>query len=319
MTPPVRLLDLGAVPPLRSQALYHALAEGMSEDAPDTIVLCRPAAPYFCVGYHQSPGEELDLGWCRDRGYPVVRRRIGGGTVFLDDRQLFYQCVFHRRRAPLMVQAIYRLFLMPAVQTLRDLGLPASLEGVNEIEVAGRRAAGTGGGQIGEAVVVVGNLLFDFPAEVMGRAWRAPSGEFRRLAEEGLRRHLATLGRSLPSPPPEPDVRRRLAARYEEGLGRALRPGRLTEAEEARVAAEESAFARQEDAGPGVRRRERRLKITRRVSVHEWTWPTPAGPARVTARVAGDAIEDLVVSGAALGPEDARRRVLTALSGGAGA
>ncbi|MEK7838850.1 MAG: lipoate--protein ligase family protein, partial [candidate division NC10 bacterium] len=167
---PVRLLDLGEVSPLRSQAIYHGLGASMDDASPDTIVLCRPAAPYFCVGYHQSPAEELDLDWCREAGYPVLQRRIGGGTVFLDSSQLFYQCIFHRRRAPLMVDAIYRRFLMPVVEALRALGLAATLEGVNEIEVEGRRIAGTGGGQIGEAVVVVGNVLLDFPEALMARA-----------------------------------------------------------------------------------------------------------------------------------------------------
>lgn len=40
----------------------HALAETMDERSPDTIVLCRPAAPYFCVGCHRVPAQELDLG-----------------------------------------------------------------------------------------------------------------------------------------------------------------------------------------------------------------------------------------------------------------
>ncbi len=198
MNRPVRLLDLGEVSPLRSQALYHGLAESMDESAPDSIVLCRPAAPYFCVGYHQAPGAELDLAWCRENGYPVIQRRIGGGTVFLDSNQLFYQRVFHRSRAPFDVAAIYRRFLVPAVETLRALGLGATLEGVNEIEVAGRRIAGTGGGQIGEAMVVTGNILFDFDYDVMSRAWKVPSEAFRRRASDGLRRHVTTLKRELP-------------------------------------------------------------------------------------------------------------------------
>jgi len=312
-TPPVRLLDLGAVSPLRSQALYHALAESMGEDSPDTIVLCRPSAPYFCVGYHQSPGEELDLDWCRDNGYPVFRRRIGGGTVFLDTSQLFYQCVFHRRRAPLMVNAIYRRFLIPAVETLRALGLPAALEGVNEIEVGGRRIAGTGGGQIGEAVVVVGNFLFDFPAAVMGRAWRVPSNDFRRLAEDGLRLHLATLNSVLAERPSEARIRAELVTRYEAGLGRSLVPGSLSAAEEVRVLEEEERLLRPGETRGGVRPRGARLKVTHRVWVHEWTWSVGGGDARVTARVADRGIEDLVVSGAALARDDAERRVLEAL------
>jgi len=305
----VRLLNLGAVSPLRSQALYHALAESMDEVSPDTIILCRPAAPYFCVGYHQAPRAELDLAWCRRNGYPVFQRRIGGGTVFLDSDQLFYQCIFHRSRAPFDVASIYRRFLAPPVRVLQSLGLPATLEGVNEIEVSGRRIAGTGGGQIGEAVVVVGNLLFDFPAEVMARAWRVPSGEFRRLAEDGLRRHLATLRGELSGHPPEAEIRRRLVEAYEAALGRPVIPGRMTHSEEAAVRREERRLAQLDEAGCGARRRGPGLKVTHRVWVHEWTGRTGAGRARVTARIADGKIEELVMSGAALDRKEAERRI----------
>lgn len=309
MNRPVRLLDLGEVSPLRSQALYHGLAESMDGQAPDTLVLCRPAAPYFCVGYHQAPAAELDLAWCRQNGYPVIQRRIGGGTVFLDSDQLFYQCVFHRSRAPFDVASIYRRFLMPPVRVLQALGLPATLEGVNEIEVGGRRIAGTGGGQIGEAVVVVGNFLFDFPADVMARAWRVPSPEFRRLAEEGLRRHLATLCGTLGERPSEEQIRRWVVRAYEESLGRSLVPGRLTRVEEAAVRREERKLARLDEAGHDTGRRQARLKVTHRVWVHEWAGRVGEEPASVTARVADGRIEEMVMSGAVLEREEAERRI----------
>jgi lipoate-protein ligase A len=308
-----RLLDLGAVAPLRSQALYHGLAERMTEEAPDTLVLCRPARPYFSVGYHQAPERELDLDWCRGRGYPVIRRRIGGGTVFLDSSQLFYQCIVHRRRAPFAVEAIYRRYLMPAVRTLRGLGLQASLEGVNEIEVGGRRVAGTGGGQIAEAVVVVGNLLFDFPAAIMGRAWRAPSRAYRRLAADGLARHLATLGDLLPACPSEAEIRRRLVAEYADALGRPLEPGRLDPDERDAIRREERRLARLDPAGPARPGARPGLKVTRRVWVHEWVWGAGRARVRVTARVASGRVEAMEVAGKGMAREEAERRVLEAL------
>ncbi|MBI2155137.1 MAG: lipoate--protein ligase family protein [Candidatus Rokubacteria bacterium] len=309
MSGPVRLLDLGAAPPLRSQALYHGLAEAMDADSPDTIAILRPASPYFCVGYHQSPRAELDLAWCRENGYPVIQRRIGGGTVYLDADQLFYQCVFHRSRAPFDVASIYRRFLTPPVRALQALGLPATLEAINEIEVGGRRIAGTGGGQIGEAVVVVGNLLLDFPADIMARAWRVPSPEFRRLAEDGLRRHLATLCGTLGQRPSEEQIRRRLVRAYEESLGRSLVPGRLTRLEEAAVRREERKLARLDEAGHGAGRRQARLKVTHRVWVHEWTGRVGEEPGRVTARVADGRIEEMSVAGAVLDREEAERHI----------
>ncbi len=265
----VRLLDLGAVSPLRSQALYHGLAQSMEEESPDTIVLCRPSAPYFCVGYHQSPRAELDLAWCRENGYPVFQRRIGGGTVFLDPNQLFYQCIFHRSRAPFDVASIYRRFLTPPVRVLQALGLAAALEGVNEIEVGGRRIAGTGGGQIQDAVVVTGNILFDFDYEAMARAWRVPSEDFRRLASDSLHRYVTTLKGEVSRPPSIEGVKERLAQQYAETLGRPLVPGPLTRGEEEAVAHAEAELANSAWTPEGVGRGERGLKIARGVYIRE--------------------------------------------------
>ena len=125
----LRLLDYGTVPYLRSQAIYHAVADAMTPDAPDTVILLAPDRPHFCVGFHQDPRQELDLEFCRTHNYPVVRRRVGGGATYLDSNQLYYQFVFHNRRAPAMVDDLYKFALAAPVQTLRALGLDAVLRG----------------------------------------------------------------------------------------------------------------------------------------------------------------------------------------------
>jgi len=190
---PIRLLNLGVIPPLQTQSVYHALAEKMTRDSQDVIIICRPSAPYLCLGYHQVFENTFDLQECERRGLPVLRRRLGGGATYLDGSQLFYQCVFHHTRMPAMLNDIYTLGLAAPVNTLKRLSLNAELRDTNEIEVDGRRIAGTGGGRIGEACVVVGNLLFDFDYEAMTAVWRTPSSSFRFLAEQALRQQLITL------------------------------------------------------------------------------------------------------------------------------
>lgn len=298
MSGPVRLLCLGEAPPLRSQALYHGLAEAMDAGSPDTIAFLRPASPYLCVGFHQNPAQELDLPWCRRHGYPVVQRKIGGGAVFLDRDQLFYQCIFHRSRAPFDVAAIYRRFLGPPVLALRRLGLEARLTGVNEIEVRTRRIAGTGGGQIGEAVVVVGNLLWDFPYAVMARAWKVPSASFRRLAADGLRRYLTTLTRELGDPPDIASATGLLTECYAGALGRPLVVGGLTDREEEAVTRAENELASKAPVLDRVERPRRGLKIARGTYVRE----TASESLRLTVRLRDETIDALAVSPACWRP-----------------
>jgi lipoate-protein ligase A len=236
----VRLLALGTIPWMRTQALYHALAELMTEDSPDTIILARPQEPYICVGYHQSLSAVIDLAACRAAGLPVVRRRVGGGATYLDHNQQFYQCVFHHKRLPYRVDEVYARLLNAPVAVLRQLGLNAALRDGNEIEVDGLRIAGVGGGRIGEAVVVVGNILLDFDYDLMTRAWRVPSEDFRRLARQAMQRRITTLGSLLPRAVSAGEVQARLAAEYARALDLPVVPGFLTEEEEAKAAGMEA-------------------------------------------------------------------------------
>jgi lipoate-protein ligase A len=311
---PIRLLDLGEVSWLTSQAIYHGLAEAMVDGTPDTIVLAIPDAPHFCIGYHQD-ASVLDMDRCGARRRPIVRRQLGGGAVYLDSRQLFYQCVFHRSRTPARVGALYAYLLGPAVAALRDLGLPARLRHVNEIEVDGRRIAGTGAGQIGQASVVVGNVLFDFAFEEMIQAWRVPSEVFRAQAAEGLRRHVSTLRREGGDGIGVPDVTDALVRRYGEGLGRAVQPGALTAEERTAVARAEARLAdpRWVLRDGGVVRDG--LKIAAGVFVREVERPTAEGSLKVTARMREGAIDAVAIWGDAVGSPSEVKALEDALNG----
>lgn len=276
----VRLLPLGPTHWLNTQSVYHALAEAMTADSPDTIILAQPLQPYLCLGYHQELEAVLDRAACAAMGLPIVRRRVGGGATYLDVNQLFYQCIFHHSRVPAMVNEVYARLLAAPAATLRRLGLNAELRGENEIEIlpkeqlpanclrrsgeadsttrsrrtrpirfsafdpleasrrapqTGKRIAGVGGGRIGEAAVVVGNLLFDFDYGAMTRAWRAPSASFRRLAAEALRERVTTLWAELPRPVSPGEVQAILVEEFARALGRPVEWGKMTEDEERRT------------------------------------------------------------------------------------
>ena len=242
MPTPIRLLNLGPTRWLRTQSVYHALAETMTAESPDTIVLAQPLQPYLCIGYHQELASVLDRQTCARMGLPIVRRRVGGGATYLDVNQLFYQCIFHHSRVPATVSAVYAKLLAAPVATLKALGLKAELRGENEIEVSGaatphpQRIAGIGGGRIGEAAVVVGNVLFDFNYNAMTRAWRVPSESFRRLASEALRDCVTTLWAELPRAVSPDEVQLMLIGEFARALNRPVEQGELTANEAQKIA-----------------------------------------------------------------------------------
>ena len=118
----IRFLDLGTVSPIRSQTCYHAAAEVLTEGSPDTLILVRPASPYVCIGFHQDLDLEVDRVYCQSRGWPVFRREVGGGAVYLDAGQVFIQWVFQPSTLPAAVEEKFRLYFEPLVRTYQPWG-----------------------------------------------------------------------------------------------------------------------------------------------------------------------------------------------------
>ena len=95
----LRVVDFGLSSPLRSQTLWHAIGFGVSAGAPTTLSFTRPAAPYVCLGYHGAL-DDVDQEYCRAHGLPVLRRMVGGGTVYLDADQVFFQICLPAQAVP---------------------------------------------------------------------------------------------------------------------------------------------------------------------------------------------------------------------------
>lgn len=230
----MNLYDLGHVPWLDSQLIYHAFPRLAMEG----LILVAPAEPYVCIGYHQDARQEVDLEYCRRQGIPVFRREVGGGGVYLDGQQLFYQLVIHKDNplAPRDKSEFYQKFLAPVVQSYRELGVEARYKPVNDIVTAeGRKISGNGAAEIGDFAVLVGNLIADFDYETMVRVLRVPDAKFRDKVFQSLRENLTTLARELGQVPNWATMTGALVRNFEAVLG-PLTPTTLPQAVHEKVA-----------------------------------------------------------------------------------
>lgn len=183
----MKLFNLGELNWRETQLIYHALAYKNIE----SLVLHSSKDSYMCVGLHQDPRDELDLDYCNKNKIGIFRREIGGGTVLLDNDQVFYNLIIHRNhpKVPYAPESFFRRFLKPVLQTYHELGISAEYRSLCDLIVNGKKISGNGGGEIGECKVLAGSILLDFDYERMARSMLLPDcirGRFLELMQNNL-------------------------------------------------------------------------------------------------------------------------------------
>lgn len=185
------IYNLGMVSWWESQCYYHALAYLGREG----IVICRPDKPYVCLGLHDDLEQEIDQEYCRRANLPLLRRETGGGVVYLDSRQIFYQVVLHRenRLLPMKRDKFFLKVLQPAIDVCRFFGIEAEWAPPADIKAGGRKCSGNGAGDIGHGVAYVGNLMMDFDFDTMSRVLKVPAPLYQSFFSRAMRDNMLTL------------------------------------------------------------------------------------------------------------------------------
>jgi lipoate-protein ligase A len=291
------LHDLGHVPWLDSQLLYHAQAR-LGQEA---LYILAPKEPYVCIGFHQDLEQEVDLAYCRQRDLPVFRREVGGGAVYLDGRQIFFQLVLSRDNPLAMGDktAVFRRLLEPVAAAYNDLGVPARYRPVNDLITAeGRKISGTGAAEIGDCLVLVGNLIADFDYETMVKVLRVPDEKFRDKVFQSMRENLSTLRRETGREFTWEQMVAPLVRRFAEVLG-PLQPAPLPAAVRAEAQALGPRFLADEWLYKKGKRssHEREVRIAGGVNVLRRMHKSPGGLLRATLVLKDGHLEQVTLSG----------------------
>lgn len=293
-----RVIDGGKVSWLDSQVIYHAVAAAMSGLGEPTMTLVNPSKPYICIGYHQELEKEVDLDFCRENGLPITRRQVGGGAVYLDENQLFWHIIVPRSRAPYRIEDVYTRYLAGPINALRRMGIPAVHRPVNDIQVEGRKIGGTGAATIGDAIVVVGSLIFDFDYETMVRVLKVPSEKFRDKVYHSMREYLTTIRRELGSRAPSwEDGKHILIEEIAKSLSQDIHLDQLNEREQAEMDRWRETLTSDEWLYQAGGLRHKGLKIAEGVHVREAAHKAPGGLIRATVVAKERILDDLTLSG----------------------
>jgi len=308
-----RLLKMGEISPLETQMVYEAVALARDRKAvPDSIIFCWPKTPLVCIGFHQEVEKEINYDYCQENKILVVRRILGGGAVYLDEGQLFYQIIASEEnpKIPKTISKLFAKLLQAPISTYQAIGIPAEYKPINDIQIQGRKISGNGVGKVGQINILTGNLILDFNYDAMVRILKVPSEKFRDKMVSTLRDRVTTITRELGQSPDKNDLMHLLKQNFEKFLEIELIEDKLSKLEQRILRDLRKKYLSKEWLfqttlrHPELLQKSRVLSDTKRivkiadsVYVCESVFKSQGGLIRVTMEIDEEKIKDILISG----------------------
>jgi lipoate---protein ligase len=178
--------------------------------ADEDVLLFYVNAPAIIVGRNQNTIEEIDPDVVAARGIRVVRRISGGGAVYHDLGNLNFSVMtpeVHGRFSR------YDHFTRPVVEVLRDLGVPATLGGRNDILAGERKISGNAQFATPTRMFSHGTLLFDANLDDVTAALRPKPGKVESKGVKSIRSRVANISEFVAAPLTVDELRERIVER----------------------------------------------------------------------------------------------------------
>ena len=173
----------------RSLAFYLAMEEFVAREIEGEAFFVWRVEPTVIYGRNQVLENEVNLGYCREHGVDIVRRKSGGGCVYSDLGNIMVSYISRRGD----VSEVFDRYMTALTEALRALGVPAEKSGRNDILVEGRKVSGNAFHQLPDRSIVHGTLLYSTDLEALTEAIRPPVEKLQRHGVESVRQRVMNL------------------------------------------------------------------------------------------------------------------------------
>ena len=233
-----RVLDSAPRTAAGHMALDKVIIEAHSRGLIPNTLRFLQFKPCALVGLHQNTFLEVNVPYCRENGIDINRRITGGGSLYWGRLELGWELYAGKNTPgiPRQVEGMYRLLCEAMAAGLRTMGLEAAYRPVNDIEIRGRKIAGTGGTELAGSFVFQCSLLVDFDIDEMLRVLRFPLEKLSDKAVKSMRERVTSVKAQLGYVPADTVLKQAVLTGLRQTLAYEFVPGELTARETAWLA-----------------------------------------------------------------------------------
>lgn len=169
-----RVINSGKYSEAMQQAIEEVLTEKMdSGEMRPTLRFWYRNSPSVPMGRFQSYRDEVEHDYVEEKGIEVVRRITGGGAMYCEPGNVItYSIYTPKDRVPDDVEESYRELDSFAVETLRELGVDASYEPLNDIKHPDGKLGGAAQLRKNDGVLHHTTMSYDLDAAEMLKVLR---------------------------------------------------------------------------------------------------------------------------------------------------
>ena len=147
------------------------------------------------IGKYQNTAAEINERYVREKGIKVVRRLSGGGAVYHDMGNLNYTFI---TAAPEADKINMKLFCLPVVETLAELGVKAEINGRNDITIDSRKFSGNAQYIKNGRVMHHGTLMFSSDLDAVEKVLRADAEKISSKGIKSVRSRVTNISDHTP-------------------------------------------------------------------------------------------------------------------------
>jgi lipoate-protein ligase A len=178
-------------------------------DASTDYVLFYINQPSIIIGKHQNTIEEINGQYVKEKDIIVVRRISGGGAVYHDLNNLNFSFLtkYDSKKVNNFIQ-----FVAPIVEGLKAMGVPAEMNGRNDILAAGRKISGNAQFSSTKKMFSHGTLLFNSEIEDVVNALNVSGDKITSKGIQSVRSRVANITEFLKEPMTMAEFRAKILA-----------------------------------------------------------------------------------------------------------